>query len=162
MRKFAAFLCVALVTPALSATHKVPADDPIATIQIPDKWQSKELGEGVEATSPDGAVCFLVVPAEANKVAESMGEAMRYLRSKSGISVKSDSIQHEQGKLNGMETKKVSWQGKDMKGGDVKIRFTIVSMPENKPLLAAYWGSPEAEKKHEAELNKILLSIKKP
>jgi len=95
MRKFAAFLCVALVTPALSATHKVPADDPIATIQIPDKWQSKELGEGVEATSPDGAVCFLVVPAEANKVAESMGEAMRYLRSKSGITVKSDSIQHD-------------------------------------------------------------------
>ena len=162
MRKFAAFLCVALVTPALSATHKVPADDPIATIQIPDKWQSKELGEGVEATSPDGAVCFLVVPAEANKVAESMGEAMRYLRGKNGITVKSDSVRREQGKLNEMETRKFSWQGKDMKGGDVEIRFTIVSIVQNKRLLVAYWGSPKAERKRETELNKILRSIKKP
>jgi hypothetical protein len=162
MRKFAAFLCVALVTPALSATHKVPADDPIATIQIPDKWQSKELGEGVEATSPDGGVSFLIMPVEGRKVAESMGEAMRYLRGKSGITVKSDSVRREQGKLNGMETKKVSWQGKDMKGGDVEIRFTIVSIVQNKPLLVAYWGSPEAERKRETELNKILRSIKKP
>jgi len=162
MRKFTAFLCAILIAPAFSATHKVPADDPIASIEISDKWQSKELGEGIEATSPDGAVCFLVIPAEANKVAESMGEAMRYVRNKSGITVKSDSIQRELGKLNGMETRKVSWQGKDMKGGDVTIRFTIVSIAENKPLLVAYWGSPEAEKKHEAELNKILRSLKKP
>lgn len=161
MRKFTAFLCAVLVTPAFSATHKVPADDPIATIQIPDKWQSKEVGEGVEATSPDGAVHFLVMPVEANKIAESMGEAMRYLRNRDGITVKSDSVKHEQGKLSGMETRNVSWQGKDMKG-DVKIRFTIVSITEKQPLLAAYWGSPEAEKKHEAELNKILQSIKKP
>ena len=161
MRKFIAFLCVVLVTPAFSATHKVPADDPIATIQIPDKWQSKEVGEGVEATSPDGAVHLLVMPVEANKIAESMGEAMRYLRNRDGITVKSDSVKQEQGKLSGMETRNVSWQGKDMKG-DVKIRFTIVSIAEKQPLLVACWGSPEAEKKHEAELNKILQSIKKP
>jgi hypothetical protein len=160
MWKFSAFLCGVLVATAFSATHKVPADDPIATIQIPDKWQSKEVGEGVEATSPDGAVRFLVMPVEANKIAESMGEAMRYLRNRDGITVKSDSVKHEQGKLSGMETSNVSWQGKDMKG-DVKIRFTVVSIAEKQPLLVAYWGSPEAEKKHEAELNKILESIKK-
>jgi hypothetical protein len=161
MRKFAAFLCVALVTPALSATHKVPAEDPIATIQIPDKWRSKEVGEGVQATSPDGGVSLLVIPVERNKVAESMGEAMRYLRGRDGITVQSDSVKREQGKLNDMETTKVSWQGKDRKG-EVKISFTIVSIAEKQPLLVAYWGSPEAEKKHEAELNKILQSIKKP
>jgi hypothetical protein len=160
MRKFTAFLCAILITPAFSATHKIPTDDPIATIQIPDKWQSKEVGEGVEANSPDGAVYILVIPSESNKVNESMGEAMRYLRGKGGITVKSDSVKHEQGKLNGMETRKVSWEGKDMKG-DVKIRFTIVSIAEKTPLLVAYWGSPKAEKKHEAALDKILRSIKK-
>ena len=161
MRKFTAFLCAVLVTPAFAATHKVPADDPIATIQIPNKWQTKEVGEGVEATSPDGAVHCLVMPVEANKIAESMGEAMRYLRNRDGITVKSESLKQDQGKLHGMETRNVSWQGKDMKG-DVKIRFTIVLIAEKQPLLVAYWGSPEAEKKHEAELNKILQSIKKP
>jgi hypothetical protein len=161
MRKFTAFLCAVLVTPAFSATHKVPADDPIATIQIPDKWKTREIGESVEATSPEGAVCVLVVPVEANKVAESMGEAMRYLRSKGGITVKSDSVKQEQGELNGMQTRNVSWQGKDKKG-DVQIRFAIVTMPENKPLLVAHWGPPDAEKKHEVELKEILQSIKKP
>jgi hypothetical protein len=161
MRKFMAFLCAVLVTPAFSETHKVPADDPIAAIQIPDKWQSKEVGEGVEATSPDGGLRFLVIPVEANKIAESMGEAMRYLRNRDAITVKSESLKQEKGKLRGMETSNVSWQGKDMKG-DVKIRFTIVLIAEKQPLLVAYWGSPEAEKKHEAELNKILQSIKKP
>jgi len=161
MRKFIAFLCAVLVTPAFSATHKVPADNPLATIQISNKWQTKEYGERVEATSPDGALHFLVMPVEANKISESMGEAMRYLRNRDGITVKSDSLKQEQGKLSGMETRNVSWQGKDMKG-DVKIRFTIVSIAEKQPLLVAYWGSPEAEKKHEAELNKILQSIKKP
>jgi hypothetical protein len=160
MRKFAAFLFLAMVTPALAASHKVPADNPIATIQIPDKWHTREIGEGVEATSADGAVCFLVIPVEGKKVAESMGEAMRYLRGKGGITVKADSVKHEQGKLNGMDVRKVSWQGKDQKG-DVQIRFTIVTMAENKPLLVAYWGSPDAEKKHGAELNKMLQSIKK-
>ena len=156
-----AFLCAVLVAPAFSETHKVPADDPIATIQIPNKWQSKEVGEGVEANSPDGALHFLVLPVEANKIAESMGEAMRYLRNRDAITVKSESLKQEKGNLRGMETRNVSWQGKDMKG-DVKIRFTIVSIAEKQPLLVAYWGSPEAEKKHEAELNKILQSIKKP
>ena len=156
-----AFLCAVLVTPAFSETHKVPTDDPIATIQIPNKWQSKEVGEGVEANSPDGALHFLVLPVEANKIAESMGEAMRYLRNRDAITVKSESLKQEKGNLRGMETRNVSWQGKDMKG-DVKIRFTIVSIAEKQPLLVAYWGSPEAEKKHEAELNKILQSIKKP
>jgi len=161
MWKFTAFLWAILITPAFSATHKVPADDPIATLEISDKWQTKELGEGIEATSPDGRVSVLIMPVEGRKVAESMGEAMRYLRGKSGITVKSDSVRREQGKLNDMETRKFSWQGKDMKGGDVEIRFTVVSIVQNKRLLVAYWGSPEAEKKRETELNKILLSIKK-
>jgi hypothetical protein len=162
MWKFTAFLWAILITPAFSATHKVPADDPIATIEISDKWQTKQLGEGIEATSPDGGVSFLIMPVEGRKVAESMSEAMRYLRGKNGITVKSDSVQREQGKLNDMETRKFSWQGKDMKGGDVEIRFTIVSIVQNKRLLVAYWGSPEAEKKRATELNKILQSIKKP
>jgi hypothetical protein len=162
MRKFVlnAFLCAGLVGSAFSATHNVPRDEPIATIRIPEKWQTKEYEERVEATSPDRAVSFLVMPPEANKIAESMGEVMRYIRNRGGITVKAETLKREQGKLNGMEVRNVSWLGKDTKG-DIKIRFTIVSIPGNKILLVAYWASPEAEKKHQAELTKMLQSIKK-
>jgi hypothetical protein len=36
-----------------------------------------------------------------------------------------------------------------------------VSVAENRPLLVAYWCSPEAERKHRNELKKMLQSIEK-
>jgi len=162
MRKFivSVLLCTASTAPANSATHKVPRDEPIASVAIPDKWQTKEVGEAVQAASPDGAVSLLVMPAEPGQIAESMGEAMRYLRNRGGVTVKTDTRKDESGKLNGMEMRNVSWQGKDSKG-EVTIRFSIVSITDNKPLLVVYWCSPEAEKKHRHGLNKMLQSIKK-
>src|SRR2546428_3122675 len=113
MRTFVldAFLCAGLVGSAFSATYNVPRDEPIATIRIPEKWQTKEYEERVEATSPDGAVCFLAIFPEANKVAETMGEVMRYIRSRGGITVKPETRTREQGKLNGMEVMSLSWVG---------------------------------------------------
>lgn len=162
MRKLvlSVLLCAGWMAPANSAPHKVPRDQPIATVAIPDKWQTREFEERVETTSPDGAVFFLMMPAESGKIAESMGEAMRYLRNRGGITVKADTRKDESGKLNGTEMRNVSWQGKDSKG-DVTIRFSIVFITDDKPLLVVYWCSPEAEKKHRGGLNKMLQSIRK-
>jgi len=162
MQKFvvSVLLCAISIAPAISATHKVPGDEPLASIAIPDKWQTKEVGEAVQAISPDGTVFFLVMAAEPGKIAESMGEAMRYLRNQGGLTVKADTRKDEAGKLNGMDVQHVSWQGKNSKG-DVTIRFAIVSIAQNRPLLVAYWCSPEAERKHRNELKKMLQSIEK-
>lgn len=153
-------LCAASLAPANSATFKVPRGEPIASVAIPDKWRTREFEERVETTSPDGALFFLMMPAEQGKIAESMGEAMRYLRNRGGITIKDNTRKDESGKLNGMETRNVSWQGEDRKG-DVTIRFSIVFMTDNKPLIAVYWCSPDIEKKHRSALNKVLQSIKK-
>jgi hypothetical protein len=162
MRNFflSAWVCVGFATPLFAATHKVPPEEPIASIRIPDKWQAKEYGERVEADSPDRAVYLLVMPVERNKTAESMGEAMRYIRNRGGITVKSNTIRNEPGKLNGMDARFVSWQARD-KNGDVEIKFVILSLAENQQLLAVYWGSPGANKKYRSELDKMLQSITK-
>jgi hypothetical protein len=160
MRNFAAFVCVVVAAPAYSATHKLPADDPIATIQIPEKWPTKEYEERVEATSADGTVNFFVMLAETNKVKESMLEAMRYVKGRNGITVKADSEKRDRGQVNGMDIRSFSWKGQDKKG-EVKISFTVVSVPENKTLLVVYWGSPQATEKHERVLNQMLQSIQK-
>lgn len=162
MRTFVldAFLCAGLVGSAFSATYNVPRDEPIATIRIPEKWQTKEYEERVETISPDRAFSFLVIRPEGNKIAETMGEVMRYIRNRGGITVKSETLKREQGKLSGMEVMSFSWVGKDNKG-DIKIRFTVVSIVDKKRLLVAYWASPEADKKHQAELTKIMQSITK-
>jgi hypothetical protein len=157
--KLAIPICALLATSAFSATHKVPEDNPIVTIEIPDEWQTKEVGESIQATAPGDPVHILVVPPEGSKIAETMGEAMRYIRGTGGIVVRADSIKNELGKLNDMDVRHVSWDAKD-KNGDVKIRFTIVSLAQRKSVLVACWGSPAAEQKHEADLKKILQSIK--
>jgi len=160
MLKFVISICVLLATPVFSATHKLPEDEPIITIEIPDEWQTKEIGESIQATAPGDPIQVLIVPPEGSKIAETMGEAMRYIRNTGGIVVKADSIKNEPGKLNDMEVRRVSWEGKD-KNGDVRIQFTIVSLTGKKFVLVACWGSPKAEQKHEADLKKILQSIKK-
>jgi hypothetical protein len=160
MLKFAISICVRLAASAFSATHKVPEDEPFVTIEIPDEWQTKEIGESVLATVPGDPVHVLIVPPERNKIAEAMGEAMRYIRSTDGIVVKADSIKNEPGKLNDMDVRKVFWNAKD-KHGDVKIQFTIVSLAQRKSVLVACWGPPKARQKHESDLKKILQSIKK-
>ena len=160
MLKFVISICVLLATPAFSGTHKLPEDEPIVTIEIPDEWQTKEIGESILTTAPGDPIHVLIVPPEGSKIAETMGEAMRYIRGTGGIVVKADSIKNESGKLNDMDVRKMSWDAKD-KNGDIKIQFTIVSLAQRKSLLVACWGSPAADQKHEAELKKILQSIKK-
>jgi hypothetical protein len=154
-----AWLCAGLLASALAGTYKVPRDEPLAAVQIPDGWQTKERDELVETSSPDGALRFLILRPEANKINASMGEVMRYIRNTGGIMVKAESVNKELGKLNGMDAVHISWEGKG-KNGDVKIRFSIVSIAQNRILLVAFWGSPIAEKKYHAELNKMLKSIK--
>lgn len=162
MRKLvlSAWLCFASIAPTSGATHKILTEEPIATVAIPDKWQTTERADNIEAISPESALHFLIVVPEGRKIAEAMGEAMRYLRNSGGIVVQAESMKKEPGKLNGMETQNVSWNGKD-KNGDIKIRFRIIPIAEDKSLLAASWASPAAEKKHQAELDKMLKSIKK-
>ena len=152
--------CVLLVAPAFSATHKVPEEEPIITVDIPDQWQTRELGESILATAPGDAVHLLIVPPEGTKIAETMGEAMRFIRNSGSIVVKAGGIKKEREKINGLETREISWDAKDNKG-NVKIRFAILSLAERKMLLVACWGSPAAEQKYEAALKRILQSVKK-
>jgi hypothetical protein len=145
MQRLAAFLFLVAAASAFAATHKVPDGEPPAAVEIPDKWQTAQRGEAIEGSSPDGAVHFLVVPPERNKVAEAMGEAMRYIRNSGGIVVRPESRKNEAGKINGTDVQHVTWEGKN-KSGDVTIRFTAFSLSKGEPLLTVYSGPPAAEK----------------
>lgn len=156
-----AVLVVALLAATLvfPATHKVPEEEALVTIEIPDEWQTKQVGERLQATAPDDPVHVMVVPPEGVKIAETMGETMRYIRGTGGIVVRADSEKRERGKLNDMGVRNFSWQAKD-KAGEIKIEFSIVSLAPRRSVLIAVWGSSKAQEKHEAQLKKILQSIR--
>jgi hypothetical protein len=161
MLKLAMLLCVLTAMPVFSAIHRVPEDEPLITIEIPDEWQTKEVGESLHAAAPDPPLDVLIVPPEGSKIAETMGEAMRYIRNRDRIVVKPESMKKTQpGKINGLDVHQVSWQGNN-KNGEVEIQFTILSVVNRKSVLLAWWGSPAAVRRHEADLKKILQSVKR-
>jgi hypothetical protein len=159
MLKFVIVFCAAVATPVFPAVHQVPEEEPLVTIEIPNEWQTKEIGESLQATAPSGSFHVLIIPSEA-KVAETIGEAMRYIRNTGGITVKRDSMKDERVKLGDLNVRQILWDGKN-NSGDIKIQFTILPIAERGSMLVASWGPPNAGQKHEADLKKILQSIKK-
>lgn len=144
---------------AVAGTHKLPEEETIATITIPDSWKTDEIDDGIEATSEDGEVYLAIETTDADNVKEAMEEAFQYLKSK-GVTVNADSAKQEEGKLGEMDVVDISWDGKDEEGA-AKISLTVVSVTKSDGLLLIYWASPEGEKKHQEALTAIAKSIKK-
>ena len=152
-------LSVALSLAAFGGTHKVPKEDPVATITIPDEWKTEEIEDGIEATSNDGEVYLAIEETDSDSIKESMEEAMSYLKSK-GVTVTESSMKQEEGKLGEMDVVDISWTGKD-EDGPAKISLTIVAVTKTKGLLLIYWASPQGEQKNKEALGEIAKSIKK-
>ena len=159
MRKIAlaVLLSVALSLPVFSGTHKVPSENPVATVTIPDDWKTDEISDRIEATSSDGEVYLVIEATDSDSIKESVGEAVKYLKSK-GVTVTESSMKQEEGKLGEMDVVDISWDGKD-EDGPAKISLTIVAVTKSEGLLVIYWASPTGAKKHAEALGAITKSI---
>lgn len=154
-----ALISCALVASAFAKTYQLPEEESIMSITVPDSWDTDEIEDGIESTSPDGEVYFYAEMTDADNVKEAMTEAVKYLQGK-GVTVDADSAKQQEGKVNDMDVVSVSWDGKD-KDGAAKISLTVVAVTKGQGVLLVYWGSAEGEKKNEADLAKISDSIKK-
>jgi hypothetical protein len=142
-----------------AGTVSVPQDDPIATVRFPNKWKVDVHPEYVEAVPPDRATHLMVLPVEGRKVAESVGEAIRYIRRTGAILIKPDSMKNETTTVKGRQLRRLSW---DAVSSDqaIIIRCHVVPVADGKQLLVIFWGSPEAEKKYRSELNNVFESLR--
>lgn len=155
----ATFLSIALVAPAFAATHKVPEDNPVATVNAPDGWKAEGYDEGVELTSDDGEVYIAVEATDSKGVEKSMDDALAFLKKK-GVSVDEKSVKTKEEKLGENSTVSVSWDGKDEEGA-AHIQLMIMSVTKEKGVVFIYWASPEGEKKHQSDISAIAASVKK-
>ncbi len=154
----ALLFALALLTPALAKTFKLPDEESFASITIPDDWKSKEIDSGVESQSADDEVYFYVEATDAKGMDKAIVEAVEYL-SEQGVTVDDKTMKQSEGKLNGMEGIDVTWNGKD-KEGDAIISLMVLAANKEKVLLVAYWGSPDGTKKHDKVLGEIMKSLK--
>jgi hypothetical protein len=155
----AVLLSLTFCHPCLAGTHKVPTDEPVAVITIPDEWKTDTTEKGIEATSSDGEVYLAIEATDSDSIKESVGDAVKYLKSK-GVTVTDSSMKQEDRKLGEMDVVDISWDGKD-EDGPAKISLTIVAVTKSEGLLVIYWASPTGAKKHAEALAAIAKSITK-
>jgi hypothetical protein len=149
-----------LLTPTLAAagTFPVPAENPIATVSIPDAWSPNAYDGGVEGTSADGKLYVAFESVDAADVKTATEEGLKYFV-KNGVTIDSDSMKTKDIKINNLAAFDLSFTGKD-KDGPANISLTLVQTnAQGKFLMLYYWGSSEGEKVNGKELKAISDSI---
>ena len=144
---------------ANAKTFPVPADDPIATVNLPDAWGPNVYDGGVEATSPDGTTYVAVEEVAAEDVRGAVEEGIKFF-AKSGVDIDAQNKTMRKITLNGLAAYDVSLSGTD-KDGPANVSLTLVETnAKAKFLLLYYWGSPQSEKANGGALKMISESIR--
>jgi hypothetical protein len=155
----ALLITAAMALPLHAKVYKLPKEDTLCTINFPSEWTVKVEDESLDATSKDEEIYINIEVNDADSIEGAIEETFGYLK-KNKVTVDKKTEKKTEGKLNGMDVVDFSWDGKDTDGA-TKISLTIVQVSAKKGLLILYWASPEGEKKHQAELDAIIKSLKK-
>ena len=100
---------------AWAGTFPIPAEEPVATISIPDAWEPKPYDGGVEATSADGGVYIAVEMVKADDLKAATAEGIGWF-SKQGVDLDADSMKTREMKMGGMPAFDMTFTGKDKQG----------------------------------------------
>jgi hypothetical protein len=161
MNRNAVFAFLALLfapSLALAGTFPIPAENPIATVSIPDSWGPNAYEGGVEGTSADGKLYVAFESIDAADVKTATEEGLKYFI-KQGVTLNKDSMKTKDTKINNLSAFDLSFTGTD-KDGPANISLTLVQTnAAGKFLLLYYWGSSEGEKANLTELKAISDSI---
>ena len=161
MKHIAKFLFALLLfapAQAFAKTYPIPADDPVATVSLPEKWEPEAYDGGVEATSPDGAVYVAIEMVRANDVGSTAEEGVKFF-AKQGVEIDDKSLKTQDIKINGLAAFDMTMSGKD-KDGPTEVGMTLVGTnSDSKFLMIYYWGSEEGQKANLPDLKAIADSL---
>ena len=161
MRLFlaAALFTSLLGTAALAETHKIPQDNPIVTVDVPDEgWTATRIGRGIEVNDDDDEVYLAIEGIDVKDVDQVVKEAIVYLN-REGVKIDTSTEKKVHGKLGNFDVDDIGWQGKD-RDGDVLVHLTIVSITDQRGVLFTYWASPQGDKENDEAVTKMVHSIK--
>ncbi len=150
---------IVLAAPAWAKAYKIPESGTLVTVTVPDEgWEVNQIDRGIEVNSEDEEVYLAVEGITSDNTAEVMTAAFSYLE-RQGVKIDKASETKKEGSLNGLPALDFGWKGTD-KDGDVLIHLTLVKLAAGKAVMFTYWASVDGDKQHDAELGKILQSLK--
>jgi len=167
----AAMLVVAPVIATADTTFTYPKDKPVLQITFPEGWKAEADDaddKGLVITSPDDAIEFDLWALEQHSDPKKMIEEIQASADEIGENINEyvtdfKVSEKRSGDINGLKASMFGGMGKSVEDGKpVNVEVTFLT-PDDKQLFGMmYWGSEEAEKKHEDALKKIGQSLKKP
>lgn len=157
---FAALLAVVAAAPAFAETHKIPADNPTATVTVPDEgWSVTPIDTGIEISSEDDEVYLAVQSVPLKDLVDLVGQTIAYLQ-RAGVTVDKSTEKETKGTINGMEMSDIGWSGKD-KDGDVIVHLLMIAVSNTQAVMFTYWASPKGDKEHDEAITRMVRSIRK-
>jgi hypothetical protein len=158
--KAGVMVAVLLAAPmaAEAKVFPIPAEDPIATINLPDSWSPETYDGGVEVTSPDNGIYLAAEQVKGDDLQAAVEETVKTLV-KQGLEIDTSTQKIKDIEINGLKAHDLSYTGKD-KDGPAKFSITLVET--KKPgnfLMLSYWGSDEGEQANAKALGEIGQSI---
>jgi hypothetical protein len=161
MKTLLTLLTVALlgILSANAKTFKLPDDDfAIASIDMPDSWKPKEIDGGVAGQSADDAVYLSVVAVGSEKgMNAELDDTFEMLKTHN-VELDESTKKEEKFKIGGLDATELLYQGKDEDG---PAAVSIVFVPiKDKLIIMTYWVTTAKEKEHQAEVGKIINSLK--
>jgi len=141
-----------------AATFPIPDENPVATVSLPEKWESNPYEGGIESTSPDGAIYVALEMVTAKDVKSATEQGIEFF-AKQGVMIDPGSLKTKDTKINSLDAFDMQFTGKD-KDGAANISLTLVATnAEGKFLMLYFWGSDAGVVANIDDLKKISDSI---
>jgi hypothetical protein len=131
------------VAGAAARTFKIPPEQPVATVDIPDSWRPTPVPNGVEGSTGDGAARLAVAYVVGSDPDAASGAAVKQLADH-GVSVDPASRRSAPRRFNGRDALKLDFSGRDAKGA-FDVAVMLVAAPGAAGFVAiCCWGDDDA------------------
>lgn len=154
-----ALLCM-LAAPAFAKTFDLPADNPAATVDLPDSWKPEEVDHGVQASSLDNESYISVETGTSKSVDKLIEDDFAYLTKTAGLTIDDKSQETSDTTMNGMAVSVMRWKAKDKEGPNAAT-IRIFAISDNLIVLVTQTSTPTGDTSNALAVEKILNSIKK-
>lgn len=150
-----------LATNAWAGTLKIPKDEPVVSVTIPDSWEPEEIEDGIQCESPDQVATMIFEVTPEKGVKELIDANVEWLMTDHKVDVDVKSQTTKDFESGGLSWKRVSWDGKSEEHGDATVGFLFTEVAEGTMLAVTYWITKKDMEKQTDQIVKIYESVKK-
>ncbi len=157
---FAPVLAVALLLAPATARAKtvtLAGDAPVATVTIPDAWDTTASEGALESLSPDKAI-YLSGEIVASQDLKAAGQEVAHTLAEQKIKLDPKSQKAVPLTVAGMPGAAISWEATDTEG-PTQVHMIVLKAKPGQQVMLLRWGDAKAEASHAAEIEAIVKSV---